>query len=306
MFHKNIVCCYLYPITLYGYPPPADNTLKYIDEMAALGFRSIELEAIHHAHLDQVYEMKQDIREKLKGNKVKVPFFCVVLPGLSDASKIIRKKNLRLFEKGCEIAASIGSQGVLDNGPLPPYRFPGSIPVTRHYEDQLMQQAHFPARLSWNRYWPALADTYREACDVAASFGLSYHLHPAAGVLTSNTDGFLVFADAVNRDNLRFTPDTANQHYGKENLFLALMRLAGRVDYIHLSDNRGQKIEHLPPGQGKINWDTFFEALKKIGFNGHIGLDIGGAESGVANLDKAYIGSAQWLEASYYNKTRQL
>ena len=76
---------------------------------------------------------------------------------------------------------------------------------------------------------------------------------------------------------------------------LSLRRLTDSIDYIHLSDNRGLQVEHLTPGQGVINWDTFFETLDLIGFNGLIGLDIGGAESQVGDIDEAYKKSAQWL-----------
>ncbi|HET6568618.1 MAG TPA: TIM barrel protein, partial [Rhodothermales bacterium] len=68
------------------------------------------------------------------------------------------------------------------------------------------------------------------------------------------------------------------------------------VDYIHLSDNRGMHVEHLAPGAGAIHWDVFFETLDAVGFSGHIGLDIGGDESGVENLEQAYVEAAHWLE----------
>ena len=38
-FDPRIVACYLYPITRYGYPPPAEGTERYVEELAALGFR---------------------------------------------------------------------------------------------------------------------------------------------------------------------------------------------------------------------------------------------------------------------------
>ena len=80
--------------------------------------------------------------------------------------------------------------------------------------------------------------TYREACDSAASFGLTYHLHPSIGTLSANADGSLHFFYAVKRGNLRFNLDTANQFVMKEILSIALRRLAPFIDYIHLSDNR--------------------------------------------------------------------
>ncbi|MFA7228571.1 MAG: hypothetical protein WC061_06000, partial [Melioribacteraceae bacterium] len=56
--NKNITCCYLHPITKYGYPPAAGETLKYIGEMASIGFQSVELEGIRENHLLEVHSMR--------------------------------------------------------------------------------------------------------------------------------------------------------------------------------------------------------------------------------------------------------
>lgn len=302
MFRKSIVCCYLYPITQYGYPPPAENTFKYLEEMKALGFQSMELEGIRQDHLTSMYDLRFSIKERMDALNLTVPYYCTVLPWLSSADKEERNASLKLFEKGCETARVLGAQGVLDNGPLPPYRFPENIPLVRHFDEAVLRQAVFPAGLNWSGYWTDLVGTYRTVCDIAADFGLSYHVHPCLGVLASTTDGFLYFHDAVGRDNLRFNFDTANQFFLKDNLALSLRRLAGHVDYIHLSDNGGERVEHLGMGDGVINWDTIIETLRLIGFEGEIGLDIGGGESHVKDLDDAYVQAAQWLESHWQNE----
>ena len=76
----------------------------------------------------------------------------------------------------------------------------------------------------------------------------------------------------------------------------SLKQLADYVDYMHISDNNGLKVEHLQPGNGKINWDRFFETLDEINFKGYIGLDIGGEETKLNNVDGVYISSAKWVE----------
>ncbi len=292
----RIVACYLYPITKYGYPPDAKETPVHIDEFMKLGFSSIELEGIREQHLMKVYEMKEQILSHLRKYDLKVPFFCVVLPGLSSPDEAERIRNLELFEKGCEVASYLGAVGVIDNAPLPPYQFPADIPIVRHYHEETILQASFPQDLSWNTYWGQLTKTYGEACDIASRFDLSYQMHPALGVLSATTDAFLHFHEAVGRDNLRFNFDTANQYFLKDNLQLALHRLAEYIDYIHISDNRGSKVEHLAIGDGAIRWDDFFETVDKIGFKGHFGIDIGGAESSVPDLDKAYKEAADFIE----------
>jgi sugar phosphate isomerase/epimerase len=240
--------------------------------------------------------MRHHIKDKAQELQLRIPYFCIVLPGLSALDESTRNANLELFAKGCEVAHALGAMGVLDNAPLPPYLFPGDIPVVRHYGETELANAYLPKDLNWNKYWDILTQTYAQACDIAAEKGLSYQMHPCLGVLSASADAFINFYKNVGRDNLRFNLDTANQYYMKENLILALTRLIDHIDYIHISDNRGSKVEHLVPGMGNIHWDIFFETLHQLGFNGDLGLDIGGDESGVEDIDQAYVKSAEWLE----------
>ncbi len=299
MFDQKIVCAYLYVITKYGYPPAASQTELHLEEMSALGFTSVELEGIRETHLLEVYERRHAIQQKIKALNLKVPYFCVVLPGLSSLDEAERQRQLGLFEKGCEIAQMFGAVGVLDNAPLPPYQFPDDIPVVRHYGEDVISSAFLPKDISWDKFWDMLTDTYRTACDIAARYGLTYNMHPALGLLSSTTDGYLHFHDAVKRDNLRFNLDTANQFFVHDNLALSLRRLKDHIDYIHISDNRGTKIEHLPVGEGKIRWDIFLETLEHINFNGHIGLDIGGSETEISDLNQGYLDTANWLKEKW-------
>ncbi|MES2374046.1 MAG: sugar phosphate isomerase/epimerase family protein [Bacteroidota bacterium] len=295
-YRSSITCCYLYIITQHGYPPPAANTIQYLMQMKEKGFASVELEGIREEHLMEVYGQRFEIKKTMDELELKVPYFCAVLPGLGSTDKAERKANLDLFRKGCEIASLLGSHGILDNAPLPPYQFAADIPVVRHYEEEVILSAGLPRELNWKKYWNELIGTYREACDIAGEYGLTYQMHPAAGVLSATTDAFLYFAQAVDRSNLRFNLDTANQFFLKDNLVLSLIRLADYIDYIHLSDNRGQHVEHLVPGDGSINWTQFFQTLSDIGFKGHYGIDVGGDESHVADIHEAYQQTAQWLE----------
>ncbi len=204
MFDKKITCCYLYPITKYGYPPSAERTNIYLEEMHNLGFTSVELEGIREEHLMKVYENRFEIKKKLVELNLELPFFCAVLPGLSSLDEKEREKNIVLFERGCEIASEFNSKGILDNAPIPPYIFPDEIPVVRHYEEDSLRSAYFPDDFSWKDFWAQLVDTFQILCDIAARYNLTYQIHPASGVLTSTTDSFLYFFDAVKRDNLRF------------------------------------------------------------------------------------------------------
>ena len=296
MFNERIVSCYLYVITKYGYPPPAKDSRRYLEEMKALGFSSVELEGIREEHLGEMYDIRHDVAAWAKELSLKIPIFCIVLPGISSPVESEREASLALFEKGCDVAAAVGAKAVLDNAPLPPYRFPDDIPIVRHYDEDVLRSAAVPDDLDWSSYWEQLVDAYRQACDIAASRNLTYQMHPCLGVLSATTDAFLYFYDAVRRDNLRFNLDTANQFMMQDNLAFSLIRLKGLVDYIHVSDNPGDRVEHLEPGKGAINWDVFFDTIDQVGYKGHFGVDVGGHESRVDDLDNAYRNTAAFLE----------
>ncbi|MDA0710514.1 MAG: sugar phosphate isomerase/epimerase [bacterium] len=295
MFDDRITCCYLYVITKYGYPPPVEKTGAYLLEMKALGFQSVELEGIHPGCITWLYEHREEVARDVQAADLEVPYFCVVLPQLSSPDASVREAQLAHFERGCEVAKILGAKGVLDNAPLPAYQFPGDMPIVRHYEEDVLMAASIPRDLNWKKYWDDLVGTFRTACEIAAARGLTYQMHPCAGVLSATTDAYLYFRDAVDRDNLRFNLDTANQFYLKDNPILSLRRLADFVDYIHVSDTGGGHVSHLPPGEGVIHWDLFFETLDLVGFKGHLGVDVGGAESPIADLDSSYRQTADWI-----------
>jgi len=49
---------------------------------------------------------------------------------------------------------------------------------------------------------------------------------------------------------------------------IALHELAGHIEMVHVSDNWGQKDDHLPPGKGAIDWRRFIADLLRTGFKG--------------------------------------
>ena len=292
----EISCAYLYIISKYGYPPPVRDTVAHIREMAQLGFTSLELEAIGRNNIAYLFENRHTIKDTLTAYGCSVPVFCVVLPRLgADLSEMERAECLELFETGCQTAHFLGAEGVLDNGPLSPLQHPSDMPVMRHYSGSQTAGLHLPFSSDWDDYWNKLVKTYRSACTIASKYGLDYHLHPCEGSLTATTDSFLLFSQAVNAPNLMFNLDTSNQFLVRDNLALSLVRLKNRISYIHISDNTGRKTEHLPPGEGNIDWDLFFSVLKDINYKGRIAIDVGGEETGIERIEEAYLETVTWL-----------
>ena len=306
-YTNRITCAYLYPITKYGYPPDIRHTFDHIEEMADMGFTAIELEGIGEENIRYLFEQQDQIAEKLAACHCKVPVLCVVLPQLGAVDPAARSRSLEWFEMGCVVARRLGAEAVLDNGPLLPLEYPRQAPIRRHYSKELLAGSGLPAGFSWNDYWPELTGTFQQACSIADRYGLSYQLHPCEGSLITGTDAFVNFSAAVDRHNLLFNLDTANQFYFRDNLPLSVLRLADRISYIHVSDSAGQRVEHLVPGDGRIDWASFFSTLREIKYKGKFAIDVGGAETGIPDMTAAYHRTAVWLEEQldHYNLTEQ-
>ncbi|MCC6750382.1 MAG: sugar phosphate isomerase/epimerase [Deltaproteobacteria bacterium] len=56
----------------------------------------------------------------------------------------------------------------------------------------------------------------------------------------------------------------------------AVPKLSGHLWMLHVSDNRGQRDDHLPPGEGQISWDELLGQLDRGGFHGAMILEIAG------------------------------
>ena len=53
-------------------------------------------------------------------------------------------------------------------------------------------------------------------------------------------------------------------------------QLEGKYAKIHLSYNDPINTDHLPLGEGTIDWHEFFRILKLQNYEGYLGLDLGG------------------------------
>lgn len=69
--------------------------------------------------------------------------------------------------------------------------------------------------------------------------------------------------------------DTGHANYCSENIADSI-RLIGKdlLGTLHIHDNDGNSDQHLTPGQGNIDWNSFIKALKDIEFDGVLNLEI--------------------------------
>jgi sugar phosphate isomerase/epimerase len=69
--------------------------------------------------------------------------------------------------------------------------------------------------------------------------------------------------------------DTSHTSLGGT-LFAAIDRFSDRLVHIQASDNRGKHDDHLPPGEGIIDWPAVMRALERVDYRGLFLFEVGG------------------------------
>ena len=81
------------------------------------------------------------------------------------------------------------------------------------------------------------------------------------------------FLARLPRQNLGFCLDTGHAFLSGK-LLKYVKIFAPYLALVHAHDNKGTYDDHLPPGEGKINWSQFLGALADAKFNGEIVIEV--------------------------------
>jgi sugar phosphate isomerase/epimerase len=280
----KINCCWLYAINKYGYPPSIAETHKVLGEMAALGFDAVELEGVREENLRAVHAARGDLRRRVGDLGLTMMNFCPVLPDLVSPDPARRRAAIDLFRLAVEVTVYFGAPTVQVDSYAAPVEYVKHRPYADAVEFKRQFDVRVPAGFSWERTWAALVETIGSCAAIAKDAGLRLCLEPRVGELVSNTDALLRLFEHVNNPIFGAVLDCGHLHAQKEILPLSVEKLGSRIFYVHASDNDARDNEHLAPGRGTVDWEALIDGLKRHGFAGYIGIDIGG----VPDLDAQY------------------
>jgi sugar phosphate isomerase/epimerase len=68
--------------------------------------------------------------------------------------------------------------------------------------------------------------------------------------------------------------DIGHANLGKDDGASFCTHLGKHIRHVHFSDNRGQEDEHMPLGMGNIDWEKAVSALKSIGYDETVTLEV--------------------------------
>jgi len=108
---------------------------------------------------------------------------------------------------------------------------------------------------------------------------------PLPHLLGGQPDDFAWILDRLPAQGTSVCVDTSHTSLGGW-LPESLDRFAGRLAHIQASDNRGTTDDHLPPGDGVIDWDRVTRTLESIDYRGVFMLEVAGDGDIDAHLER--------------------
>ena len=284
---------YLYTIMKYGYPPKMEDDLKAFREIGEMGFHYLEMEGLGPQHAQMVLQNKSVYLQALKDAGIHVHNFCVVEPELVSLDPDRRRRAYDTFRRVSQVGLELEAETFHLASYAPPVEYTGKAPYQLDGGDYAFADklsVRIPDGFCWERVWEALVESCQTCADIAAESGRTILMEPRVGEIICSVDSMLRLIDDVGRSNFKANFDTGHFAAQRENVNLALMKLEGKFANIHIAANRDAGVDHLAVGDGEIDWAEFFRLLKKMGYNGYLGLDLGRE-----NLEQNLIRSREYI-----------
>jgi sugar phosphate isomerase/epimerase len=242
---------------LYGaMNSPLQPLLGEVEEIARLGFDFVELTMDPpHAHHGVIRERKRELLKTLDRLGMALVCHLPTFVSTADLTESLREASIQETMLSLRVASGLKPLKVV----LHPSFIQG---LGAMMKDQARQYA-----------MQALDRILKEADRLALPICVE-NLFPRSLSLVEPQDFDALFKQFP---AARLVLDTGHAHIGqggKERITAFIRRFSNRIGHVHASDNLGREDEHLPIGVGSIDFPRVVKALKGIGYDDTITLEV--------------------------------
>jgi sugar phosphate isomerase/epimerase len=258
------------PVWPFQWNPPYEDAVQRI---ASLGFRSVELIAWSPQALEEYYTAQRirSLRSLMDDLGLRLSEFVSTAWGMASADPAQRDAVVEYFRRFCAVARELGTDTVNTVAPMP-FGLPApplkQLPVTQSWTIPV------PAGLDWKRGWEEFVETVRRIMVIVEDADLRYAMEPHPYRYVAGAAGMLRLIDHVPSPALGINYDPSHTFPCGDMPHLAIYQLGERVFHCHFSDNDALTNAHWRPGMGKIDWRAMLAALRDVGFEGTISIEL--------------------------------
>jgi hydroxypyruvate isomerase len=143
--------------------------------------------------------------------------------------------------------------------------------------------------MSYEQQWASLTEGVKRAADLIAEAKLTLLVEPlnslvdhAGCYLTSCVEG-LKLVKEINLPHFRLLFDLYHEQISRGNIIRTAIEAAPYVKVFHVADNPGRN----DPGTGEVYYPNVYQAIKKTGYTGFIGMEYHPLADNLASFTKA-------------------
>jgi hydroxypyruvate isomerase len=152
---------------------------------------------------------------------------------------------------------------------------------------------------TYQEQYASLTEGIKRAADLVAAAKLTLLVEPLNSLvdhpgcfLTSCVDGLKLIKE-INLPHVRMLFDIYHEQVMRGNVIRTLTEAAPYVSVFHVADNPGRN----DPGTGEINFPNVYQAIRKTGYTGYIGMEYRPLADPLASFTKAVNGLRAALAA---------
>jgi sugar phosphate isomerase/epimerase len=235
---------------------PIKPVLEELETIAKLGFDYLELTMdAPEAHYTIIRRIKDELVHALQGLNMKLICHLPTFVSTADLTESLREASLKETLKSLEVAAELRTMKAVLHPSIHMGLSMFVIEKARQYALRSLE---------------AILD---KADELGVCLCIE-NMFPQSHSLVDPED----FDDVFERfPQLRMTLDTGHAHIGDKvgaKIIDFIQRFPDRIYHIHANDNLGKDDQHLPIGAGNIEFPKIVRALKEIGYDETITLEV--------------------------------
>jgi len=258
----------------FQWEPPYQDAIRRV---AGLGFKAIELIAWNKEFLHHYYTPATiaELKSVLNGEGIALSQFVSTPHDLSSADADKREAAVAHWQRTVEVGAALGSP-LINMVSLHPFGMRDAVEIPRITTKPLVQKyaANVPRGLDWDQNFRDYVAAMKRCAAACERAGVLMTVEPHPGRYLGNTAGALRLLEHVGSKAMGVNFDPSHTFPMGDFPNISVYQLGKHIKHCHVSDNDGVTNVHWRPGMGKIDWLAMFHALKDVGYDGVISIEL--------------------------------
>jgi sugar phosphate isomerase/epimerase len=258
----------------FQWEPPYEDAIRRI---AGVGFKAIELIAWNRDYLDNYYTPAKvaELKSVLSGEGIALSQFVSTPPDLASPDKAKREAGIGHWKRAVEVGNALGSP-IINMVSAHPLGMRDTQEVPRITTKPLVQKFHAkaPRGVDWDQNFRDYVETLRACAKLCEAAGVIMSIEPHPARYLANTDGALRLLEHIDSKSVGINLDPSHTFPVGDFPNISVYRLGKHIKHLHVSDNDGVTNVHWRPGLGKIDWVAMFQALKDIGYDDVVSIEL--------------------------------